>query len=267
MLKKLVIAAVAVVVGTVVLRHTGAGSLVQVWWRDAKAAVERRVPPEQRIKQLGIEVEKIDSDIKRNISIVAERQVNCASLEKDVVVLRDTVTRTHDEVASLAKALDAKIELVAFHGDNLKRPAATRRLDLAVATYKARKGELDRKEQLLAERKRTLEVANQRISEMVAQRDQLAATVAELQTRVEMARLQNMEAKLEIDDSQVGRCNALVKEIEQSLDRQSEEAKLLTKYGYTNEAPSAAEKAGRSTEDVLKAAREVLDDGQRVVNK
>jgi hypothetical protein len=266
MLKKLVIAAVAVVVGMAVLHSTRLGSHVKVWWQEAKAVVERQVPPEQRLKVLQVEIDKIDKEIRNNISKIAERQVNCDSLEKDVVALRGTVNGNREEVADLAKALDAKVEFVNFNGESFNRKAATHKLDLAVSTFKARKNELERKEQLLAERKKGLDIANQRITEMKAQRDQLTATVAELQTRIEMARLNHMADKLDIDDSQVGRCNALVKEIEQSLDRQTKEADLLKKYGYTNEAP--AEKATRSTEDVLNSAKEVLqDNGQRVVNK
>jgi len=75
MCKKLVIAAVAILVGTAVVKHTTIGSLVQVWWHDAKQAVERQVPPEVQIKQLAVEVSKIDADIKRNLSKLAQQEV------------------------------------------------------------------------------------------------------------------------------------------------------------------------------------------------
>src|SRR4051794_32295058 len=105
MLKKLVIAAVAVVVGMAVLHKTRAGSMMQVWWHDAKTFVERQVPPEERIKMLQVEVQKIDKDIRHNISLVADKLVGCESLEKDVVALRDTVAHNRDEVATLSKGL------------------------------------------------------------------------------------------------------------------------------------------------------------------
>src|SRR5258708_5090848 len=52
MCKKLVLAAVAILVGSMVVKHTSVGSLARVWWNDARQAVERQVPPETQIKRL-----------------------------------------------------------------------------------------------------------------------------------------------------------------------------------------------------------------------
>jgi chromosome segregation ATPase len=259
MLKKLLIAAVAVVVGMTVVHKTGFGSLMQVWWRDAKNCCERVVPPETQIKQLQVEIGKIDRDIKRNLGILASQQVDCRGLEENVVALRDETGRLKENVASMAKALDANTERVALNNTTYDKPSLTRRLDLAVSTYKVKKAELTQKEKLLGLNKERLEISHQRISEMCSQREQLKATVAQLETRLEMLRLQQMANKLDLDESQVGRCNELVARINRLLAEQEEVGNLQTKYGFTNSVPSA-EKDARPTGEVLKAAREVLSE-------
>src|SRR5262245_5774571 len=114
MLKKLLIAAAAVVVGMLVVNKTGMGSLMQVWWKDATSCCVRSVPPETRIKQLQIEVSKIDADIKRNLGLLAGQQVECKGLEENVVALREEAGRLKENVAEMAKALDTDTERVDF---------------------------------------------------------------------------------------------------------------------------------------------------------
>src|SRR4051794_16467405 len=264
MLKKLLIAAVAVVVGMAVVSRTSVGSLMHVWWKDAARCCERAVPPEVRIKQLQVEIDRIDQDIKKNLGRLAAQQVDCKVLEENVAGLREETGRLKDNVSAMAKAVDADVERVNFQGTSFSKPILTRRLDGAVNTLKLKKAELANKEKLLEGRKQTLEVAHQRISDMCAQREQLRVTVAQLETRVEMLKLQQQQAKVELDDSQVGRCNELVSQINRQLAQWEEESKLQQKYGFTNEPP--AEKGARPTSEVLKDAREVLGDngGQRV---
>lgn len=268
MLKKLVIAAAAVVVGMLVVNKTGLGSLMQVWWKDATSCCARSVPPETRIKQLQLEIGKIDGDIKRNLATLAGQQVEVKGLEENVIALREDTNRLKEGVADAAKKLEGDTERVVFRGISYDKAALTRRLDREVSTLKLKKAELAQKEKLLDLNKERLEVAHQRISEMCSQRDQLRATVAQLQTRLEMLRLQQMASKVELDESQVGRCNELVSQINRMLAEQEEMGKLQTKYGFTHDAPGA-EKPAKPTSEVLKAAREALSDtpAEQVVGK
>jgi chromosome segregation ATPase len=258
MCKKLIVAAVAILVGTAVVKHTSIGSLAQVWWHDAKQAVERQVPPEVQIKRLANEVSKIDADIKRNLSKLAQQEVDTQRLDEEVASLKDTQATLKAEIAAMTKNLENNIEKVSINGRTRNLNAAT--LDRTVAKYERTKAELKSREKLLGTKREALEAAHARIAEMSAQKEQLRDTVATLETRLQLARLNatRNHATVEFDDSQVARCNELANEISQRLAVDEKTVELNTRYGYSN-APAKAEEA-KPVGDVLKAAKKAIED-------
>jgi chromosome segregation ATPase len=264
MCKKLVLAAVAILVGTAVVRHTSIGSLAQVWWRDAKQAVERQVPPEVQIKRLEVEVNKIDRDIKHNIGRLAQLDVSCQQLDEQVAALRETHKNLRGEIADMTKALDGATDRVSLRGKDLRPRDVARKLERAVASFELKGAELRNKEQLLSLKKQALEAANARIGEMQAQRDQLRDTIAKFETRLQLNRLAatRMDANIELDDSQLARCKELANEINQRLLVDQKTIEMSVKYGFTNPVPGTEET--KPTADVLKAAKKALE-GETVV--
>jgi hypothetical protein len=260
MCKKLLIAAVALVVGLSVVKHTSLGSLLHVWWKDARASVEKQIPPEVRIKQLGVEIDKIDREIKKNLSVLAAKEVECQMLEEKVTAQRAGQTQLKADISAMEKLLDnPRTERVAFNGTTYRTPELARKLDSAVRMYTAHKVDLKGKEELLAKKKETLDQAHQYISKMRDEKERLRVDVARLETRVETLRLRQMEAKVEFDESQVGKCNELAGKIEQELRKAEVEAKLHEDFGYRTRA-QIFDREPKTTEEVLKSARQALQD-------
>ena len=259
MCKKLILAAVAILVGTAVVKHTSFGSLAQVWWRDAKQAVERTVPPEVQIKRLANEVSKIDQDIKKNLSKLAQQEVDTQNLDESVASLKESQTTLKAEITAMTKSLEAgNTEKVSINGQSRRFTVTT--LDKHVAKYERTKAEVKSKEKLLANKREALEAAHARIAEMSSQKEQLRDTVANLETRLQLARLNatRSHATVEFDDSQVARCNELASEISQRLAVGEKEVELNVRYGYSNAQPKAEET--KPAADVLKAAKKALED-------
>jgi chromosome segregation ATPase len=262
MCKKLLVTAIALVVGLSVVKHTQLGSLFHVWWKDARASVEKQIPPEVQIKQLAVEIDKIDKDIKKNLSNLAAQEVDCQMLEERVVALRNSQKQLKDDIAGMEKLLDnPRNERVSFAGVTYRPMELTRKLDSATTIYTSRKAELKAKEQLLADKKHTLDAAHQRISAMRDQKESLRVTVARLETRVQTLRLKQMETKVDLDDSQVGRCNELASKIEERLRKSEAEAKLQAEYGYRTVSP-VLDREPKTTEEVLKSARKALQEDE-----
>ncbi len=268
MCKKLVLAAVAILVGTAVVRHTSIGSLAHVWWRDAKQAVERQVPPEVQIKRLEVEVNKIDRDIKQNIGRLARLDVNCQQLEESVVALRESQKNLKADMAAMTTALDGATDRVSLKGKDVRARDVARKLDHAVATYELKKAELRNKEQLLTLKKQNLDAANERITEMQAQRDQLRDTIVKFETRLQLNRLNatKNDAGVELDDSQVAVCRDLARQIDERLRIDARQIEIGARLGV-NPAPVSEET--KPTADVVKAAKKALQEeteGQRVAD-
>jgi chromosome segregation ATPase len=267
MCKKLVLAAVAIVVGSMVVKHTSVGSLARVWWNDARQAVERQVPPETQIKRLEQEVNKIDADIKQNLSRLAQQEVETQKLDEDIASAKDSQAALKTEITALTKGLEANTQPVKF---DTRVARNTRKLDLQVATYNRRKAELKSKESLLSMKREALEAAHARINEMFNQKEELHVTVEELKAKLAIARSNAIKnnASIELDDSQVARCKELANAINDQLAVAVKEADLKARYGYTNAIPKVVDEA-KSTTEVLKSAKKALEeDGeQRIVTK
>jgi len=270
MCKKLVLAAVAILVGTAVVRHTSFGSLAQVWWHDAKQAVERQVPPEVQIKQLEVEVGKIDRDIKKNLSKLANQEVDTQALEENVAALKEAQSKLRADIEAMTKGLkgiEAATDRVTFNSRSYPARELTGKLDRTVALYEAKKAELKSKEQLLGLKKQALEAAHDRISAMADQKERLHTIIAKFQTRLELNRTAAVrsEVGIDLDDSQVGISNELAKKIDHELAVQEKELAVFAKYGYSNVAPKIDET--KPTADVVNAAEKALKDDQFVTKK
>jgi predicted nucleic acid-binding Zn-ribbon protein len=260
MLKKLVLAAAAVAIGMFVVKSTSVGSLAQVWWKDARAAVERQVPPEVQLRQLSNEIDKIDRDVKKNISKLAESETEAQLLGDNVASLQVAVRPMKEDLASMTKSLDAKAERVVFNGTSYRTSDLVRKLDGALDTYEAKKVELKSKERLLDIKKQAIDAARSRITEMRDQKEHLRVAVAQLDARLQLARLNaTRNHSVEFDDSQVARCKELAESISKRLMIDEKNASLQAEFGYAKEIPGT-ERETKPTAEILKAARAALKD-------
>src|SRR5260370_13632221 len=108
MCKKLCLAVGAVIVGLLVITFTGIGTLMQVKWNDTRSWMDRQVPPETQLKQLQVEIDKIDQDIKKNLNKLAAQEVEKDRLEASLTKLKENQTNLRQDITAMSKALDSK---------------------------------------------------------------------------------------------------------------------------------------------------------------
>jgi len=257
MCRKIAIAVGAVLLGVVIVSSTNVCSLIHVKWNDATAWLDRKVPIETKIKQLRVETDKIDSEIKANLGKLAKLEVETQNLEQNVVALKNEQADRKSEIAMLASDLEKKADQVAKK--DLK--PLTNKLDLAVSTFEVKDAKLKNLDNLLAAKRQTLEAAHQKISAMKDQRDELRITIAKLETRKELVDIKTQQSTIQFSDSKIADCNRLAKEIGDQLSEREIYADNLRKYGYTDGSPTV-EKEGKNVKDVLKSAKKVLNDSQ-----
>jgi hypothetical protein len=166
-------------------------------------------------------------------------------------------------------ALESKTDTdyVSLGGKNRRPGEVKRKLELSTETYNRHAAELKSKEQVLAIKREALETAHTRIAEMSAKKEQLHTIVEELEYQLQLVRLNATRTNaVELDDTQVNRCVQLANDIREGLKVQTKEAELNVKYGFSTPMPKVEE--GKSTDEVLKAAKKVLDDdNERVAGK
>jgi hypothetical protein len=107
---------------------------------------------------------------------------------------------------------------------------------------------------------------------MRKQKDDLQVAVAELEARLAALKAKQVERPIDVDDSQVNKCNVLLEQVRKTIKTEENKQKLLEELGppsSTNdndagvEAPPVKPKA-----DVLDAAKKAIqDDDGKVVDK
>jgi hypothetical protein len=259
MFKKLLIAAVAVVAGLAVLNH----SLVKVWYKEACSSAKKLVPPEVRLKQLNSEIDNIDKDIKKNISRLARMEVEFKMFEEQLDSKRERQAHLRSDIGEMQKSLEgARTEKVAYHGRRINSSRLTNQLEMNVTEFTSLKEQVKVQEQLLADKKRTLEVAHNRISEMKNEKEKLRLLATRLATHLELVKMKQIQnQEIAFDDSAISNAREIAKDVEVQLRTAEMNMKLKSQFGYAEKSP--LEKEGKSTEEVLKSAREALQDEEQ----
>jgi len=258
MLKKLVIAAAAVVVGLVILKKTDLGSLMQVWWKDAVSCAKRQVPPETRIKQLKMEIGKIDEDIKTAVNNLVKQEVFHRDLKEQTEAVKGRVEGFKKDMVALIDVLEKDSTRVNFQNQDLSVESAQAKLDRIRADFAAAKENLKVKEQLLKTKGDQLELAEQRISKIKDKKVELTEQVARLESQLELLRLKQIDNRIEVNDSQVSKCEALHDDLRKMIMEEEIRAEKFARYGLTPTAPTTTKETQRSKAESIKAAKAAL---------
>jgi chromosome segregation ATPase len=260
MLKKMLIAAVAVVAGMVVLTKVTKISPM-VWFGDCCRTAQRMVPPEVQLKQLNHEIDKIDGDIRKNISRLAHMEVEVKMFEEKLDRKREKQAKLRADIRDMQKSLQAQTEKVAFRGHKVRSTELTNSLDIAVTEFTSLKEQIKVQEELLTNKKRTLDVARSRITEMRNEQEKLRLLATKLATNLELVRMKQVQSQeVVFDNSALDNARSLAKDVEVQIRTAEQTLKLQAEFGLADKL--VPEKEGKSREEVLKAAQAVLDDNQ-----
>jgi chromosome segregation ATPase len=258
MLKKLVIAAAAVVVGLVILKKTDLGSLMQVWWKDAMTCVKKQVPPETRIKQLKMEIGKIDDDVRTAVNSLIKQELAYQDLQEKANNVKTHLEARKKDMTALIDVLERDSKRVNFRGEDLSTEAAQARLDRFQAEYEATKENLKAKEQLLKTKVEQLALAKERIRKITDKKTELTEQVAKLESQLELLRLKQLDTRIEVNDSQVSKCQALQEDLRKMIKEEQIRADKYAEFGLLPATPEKAETSQRSKAESIKAAKAAL---------
>jgi septal ring factor EnvC (AmiA/AmiB activator) len=199
MFKKLGLTALVLVVGFALLSHTKAGRYLWSWVPVAAdnltGVFKAQITPEMEIKRIKGEVAKLDGDLKRAFSKVAEEDVKLAKFKI--------------EVENTKANLDAQVkDLKALEKDSTVGDAEfAKRWD----TYKITEANLAAKEKLLKEKTALVRAAQAQYAAMKEEKGRLETEVAKLETDLEQLRVKQTTCPIALDDSRLS-------EIKQALD-------------------------------------------------
>ncbi len=259
MLKKLIIAAAAVVVGLVIIRTTKIGkefrSLTELWWNQSGDWAKNQVPPETRIEQLEMEIGKIKQDVLTAVEQRAGLKADYVMLEDDVKALKNLQAQRKTDLLNLADLVEQGTNEVVFKGHTFGSKIARQKLDGLTNTYEMSKQTLKAKSELLAAKGQRLELAEQHINKIQQKQVELANMVDQMKTQLANIRMKQLENNsVDIDESQVSKCVKLQQELRRMLLKEEVLAEEKARFGLTTPVAAPARDEG-SAADSVKAAR------------
>jgi chromosome segregation ATPase len=254
--KKVVIAGLAVVVGLFVLRMASPKmcSLMSYYGHEAQMGIESAIPPETEIGRLKNDLNELKMQKPHYFDRVAVEEVASKKLEKEIDSDRIALKSSESDVDALASQLERNrtATKVSLNGRNVAREDAVSRLNSAVELRDAKRTELQQKEELLDQNRNILE-------EDYKQLATYDSTITQLETRLAAAALKVKTARaaaakimpLQTDSDHLARTAADINKLDESADVMQHKNELARKY---NSASPIRPTEKVSEEDVLKRA-------------
>jgi chromosome segregation ATPase len=205
MLKKLLIAAVAVVVGLAVVHSTRLGSYFRLNWHKATAWAQKQVPLETEVERLREEVSRLGRDSKTHFNAIAEEMVGVEKLEADVGRSRAGLEKLERSIQTMRTDLKAGDEFITYGDTKYSRKQVESQLNRDWDTFKRAKSELKAKEEMLEARKGSLAKAREQLAAMQDVRRDMEVELTRLEAELKTVRLAQTRSKFHLDDSELSR--------------------------------------------------------------
>jgi len=217
MLKKLLIAAVAVIAGLVVLTKVTKISPM-VWLGDCCKSARNMVPPEVQLKQLKADINNIDKEIDKNLAALAHKAAEVDTFADQMARDRDRQAHLLADIGDMSKSLQDSNEKVVFRGSKADADDLTQRLNMANTEYACLREKVKTQDKILTEKKHALKTAKGRIAKMKNQQDELRLLAVQLENQLEMLRMKQVENQEAVfDDSALSRAQETARDVKTRL--------------------------------------------------
>jgi peptidoglycan hydrolase CwlO-like protein len=217
MIKKTLVAVAGVALLSVLFFGRDAASYFTTTFGWMKDSVKAQVPVEFEIERARRMVGDLLPDIKKNMHVIAQEEVEIERLEKQIAQTEETMTREKAEIMKLKDDLST-VQPV-YHYAGRKYTTTQVKVDLAnrFERYKTHDALLASLREMQGHRRSSLDAARQKLENMWVAKRQLEVDVAQLEANLKMVQVAQTLSENNIDDSQLGRAKELISEIRTRL--------------------------------------------------
>jgi chromosome segregation ATPase len=257
MLKKMAIAALAVVAGLFVLNTTIVGSYTKTALRKARSAANNQVPLEFKIETLRNEISRLIPDMKKNLGAIADEIVAVDTLKEEVAGIRSHLATQKENLRAMAEALKSGDARVSYNGYTYRADRLQAKLDLALESCKQCEKELAMKEKLLDARQEKLDMDRHQLTSMRSQKEALEVRLAQLEAELKTLRVAQTRSQFQLDDSRLGKIKGALADLEKQLKVERTKNDLM---GAFEAEITSIEKQPKSPDQVIKDVESYLGD-------
>jgi chromosome segregation ATPase len=226
MCKKVLVAALAVVVGLAVIKGTWLGSHFRAWKNRAGAWAKRQVKPETEIRRLRHEVQRLDEEDKDWFDKVARQRLEVRSLEEKLKGNRAELAVMYERISKLNAALKQDLQEVSYNGSTYSRAQAQIQRDVDFNRYQPLKKEVEGQERYLTALRNALQQNEQKLFSLRQLRQDMLTQLQELETELtQLRQAKNVDRAL-LDTSSYTRVQKDIDSLKRRLEVEKEKLKL-----------------------------------------
>jgi len=181
MLKKIVIAGLAVAVGVAVLAFVSPVMFDYLCHgvHQIQKNAEDSIPPEQRIEILKDKLKALDGNKKQYVDAYAKEAVAVDKLAAEVDKMSDSVALQWKKIDLMKDGLETQKASIRFdNGKEYSRSEVEKQLSDDFSSVKLAEANLDSKKELLSARKQALSAAKEQLTSLDQRRDEMATRLS-----------------------------------------------------------------------------------------
>jgi chromosome segregation ATPase len=229
------------------------------WVKDS---VKSSVPVEFEIERARQMVKNLIPDIRRNMHVIAQEEVEVERLDKQITQTSTTLDKDRTEILRLKTDLATVQPVYQYAGRSYTVTQV--KVDLAnrFERYKTHEATLASLRDIQAARRKSLDAARQKLEGMLVAKRQLEVDVENLEARFKMVEVAQTTCDFNIDDSQLGRVKDLIAEVRTRLNVAE---RLVNTQGELNEEIPLTAPQSDNIIDQITEYFGVEQDGAKVV--
>jgi chromosome segregation ATPase len=218
MFKKVAIGSLAAAaVGTFVFGRD-AWSYLTTSASSVREAVRSEVPVEFEIERAKKQVEQLVPEIRKSMHVIATEQVQVEHLQESIAQREKALGDQEEAIMALSAHLKSGETRFVVHGRTYRASEVQRDLADRFNRFKVAEEALKADQETLNARNQALSAHRETLESMLSQRKSLEVELERLEARVRTIEARKTISELNIDDSHLARCKALIREIDGKLD-------------------------------------------------
>ena len=182
-----------------------------------KSSVKNSVPVEFEIERARSMVKNLVPDIRKNMHVIAQEEVEVERLDKQIDEAESGLNRDRTELMRLKADLAETRPVYVYSGREFSVQQVKTDLANRFERYKTHDATLTSLREIHSARSRSLEAARQKLEGMLAAKRKLEVDVENLEARLKMVEVAQTTSDYNFDDSQLARAKELITDVRTRL--------------------------------------------------
>jgi chromosome segregation ATPase len=207
------------------------------WVKDT---VKTSVPIEFQIDRARQMIKDLDPEIRRNMHLIAQEEVEIEKLAKQVDEQEVAIAKAKNDILRLKKDLETGDSAFYYASRRYTEDQVKNDLESRFERFQLNEATLEKNQKIHAIRQEKLTAARNRLEEMLSAKRELEVQVENLEAELEMLKVAKTASDFNIDDSQLARTKELIEDIRTRIEVES---KLVNEVQAVGQIPLEEEAA------------------------